>query len=427
VLCVENFCTGTRSKGRRLNLGLVRRNEAGQLAASTMRFSVIIPTFNRSHLLADAIKSALEQTHTDREILVIDDGSTDPTADVAASFGQPVRYIRKENGGKASALNLGIAHAKGELFVVLDDDDLLPPFALARHAEALRQKASAGFSYGRFARFSGRTLPLILTDREYIPTEDPRRLVIKLMENCFLPNPCWAVRREVQSKAGAYADRMPYSEDYDMILRLARVNEGIFIDDLVLFQRKHESLRGPLSERIRIVDPVGKWLKYDALLFEKIDAEWDLASFHPFATSPNSIGGEALALLQKGVILFQRKVYDGAMGALARYRRHLDGRPPTRLELRIATGLLGCRYGIDDLLGAGPMGKWVTEAVSDTRWPLSMRVAFATQMRWRLRQAVMAGEMRSALKLAQFARQAFGMAAAAAALGSRYNAGAWEV
>jgi hypothetical protein len=394
-----------------------------------MRFSVIIPTFNRSHLLADAIKSALGQTYTDREILVIDDGSTDPTADVAASFGQAVRYIRKENGGKASALNVGIAHAKGELFVVLDDDDLLPPCALARHAEALRRKASADFSYGRFARFSGRTLPPMerLTDREYIPTDDPRRLVIKLMENCFLPNPCWTVRREVQLRAGAYADGMPYSEDYDMILRLARANEGIFVDDLVLCQRKHESLRGPLSERVRIVDPVGKWLKYDALLFKKIDAEWDLASFHPFATSANSIGGEALALLQKGVILFQRKVYDGAMGALARYRRHLDARPPTRMELRIATGLLGCRYGIDDLLGAGPMGGWVTEAISDSPWPLSMRIAFATQLRWRLRQAVMAGESRSALKLAQFARQAFGVAAAVAALGSRYNTGAWEV
>jgi glycosyltransferase involved in cell wall biosynthesis len=394
-----------------------------------MRFSVIIPTFNRSHLLADAIKSAWEQTYTDREILVIDDGSTDATAGVAASFGQAIRYLKKENGGKASALNLGIAHAKGELFVVLDDDDLLPPCALARHAEALLRKGSADFSYGRFARFLGRVLPPTerLTDREYVPINDPRRLVIKLMENCFLPNPCWAVRREAQSRAGVYADRMTFSEDYDMILRLARVNEGIFVDDLVLFQRKHESLRGPLSEPVRIVDPVAKWLKYDALLFKKIDAEWDLASFHPFSTSANSMGDEALALLQRAVILFQRKVYDGAVGALARYRRHLDARPPTRLELRIATGLLGCRYGIDDLLGGGPMGGWVTEAMRDTAWPLSMRIALATQLRWRLRQAVMAGDISSALKLARFSRQAFGIAAAGAALGSRYHTDAWEV
>jgi glycosyltransferase involved in cell wall biosynthesis len=394
-----------------------------------MRFSVIIPTFNRSHLLADAIKSALEQTYTDREILVIDDGSTDVTADVAASFGQAIRYVKKENGGKASALNLGIAQAEGELFVVLDDDDLLPPCALARHAEALRREASADFSYGRFARFSGRAVPPMerLTDKEYIPTSDPRRLVIKLMENCFLPNPSWAVRREAQSRAGVYADMMPYSEDYDMILRLARVNEGIFVDDLVLFQRKHESVRGPLSEPVRIVDPVGKWLKYDALLFKKIDAEWDVASFYPFSKSTNSMGGEALALLQKGVILFQRKVYDGAMGALVRYRRHLDTRSPTQMELRIATGLLGCRYGIDDLLGGRPMGGWVAEAVRDTAWPRSMRIAFAAQLRWRLRQAVMAGEMKSAVKLVLFARRTFGMAASAAVLGSRYNASAWEV
>jgi glycosyltransferase involved in cell wall biosynthesis len=410
----------------------MNRSTASQMTLAptgTMRFSVIIPTFNRSHLLADAIRSALKQTYTEREILVIDDGSTDATAYVAASFGQAIRYLKKENGGKASALNLGIEHAKGELFVVLDDDDLLPPCALARHAEALRRKASADFSYGRFARFLGRALPPIerLTDREYVPTSDPRRLVIKLMENCFLPNPCWAVRREAQSRAGVYADRMPFSEDYDMILRLARVNEGIFVDDLVLFQRKHESLRGPLSESLRIVDPLSKWLKYDALLFTKIDGEWDLASFHPISTSANSMGDEALALLQKGVILFQRKVYDGAMGALTRYRRHLDARPPTRMELRIATGLLGCRYGIDDLLGGGPMGRWVTETMRGTAWPLSMRTALATQLRWRLRQAVMAGEMRSALKLGRFSRKAFGIIATGAALGSRYHTGTWEV
>jgi hypothetical protein len=247
------------------------------------------------------------------------------------------------------------------------------------------------------------------------------------MENCFLPNPCWAVRREAQSRAGAYADRMPYSEDYDMILRLARVNEGIFVDDLVLFQRKHDSLRGPLSEPVRVVDPVGKWLKYDAILFKKIDAEWDVASFNPFSKSTNSMGGEALALLQKGIILFQRKVYDGAMGALVRYRRHLDTRSPTQMELRIATGLLGCRYGIDDLLGGRQMGGWVTEAVRDTAWPRSMRIAFATQLRWRLRQAVTAGEMKSAVKLVLFARRTFGMAASVAVLSSRYNGSAWEV
>jgi hypothetical protein len=97
------------------------------------------------------------------------------------------------------------------------------------------------------------------------------------------------------------------------------------------------------------------------------------------------------------------------------------------MELKIATGLLGCRYGIDDLLGGGPMGGWVTEAIRGTAWPLPMRIALGTQLRWRLRQAVMAGDVSSALKLARFSRQAFGIAATGAALGSRYHTDAWEV
>jgi glycosyltransferase involved in cell wall biosynthesis len=392
-----------------------------------MRFSIIIPTFNRSQLLVDAIKSALNQSYSDREVLVIDDGSADNTHNVVSSFGSAIRSVKKENGGKASALNLGMAHAEGDVFVVLDDDDLLPPWALERHAEALLRDSSADFSYGRFARFLGNMLPPPeeLKDEEYIPKTDPRRLVVRLMENCFLPNPCWAVRRGAQLRAGPYAEGMLYSEDYDMILRLARNNDGAFVDDVVLFQRKHESLRGPMSERTRVVDPVDKWLKYDALLFKKIDVEWDLASFHPFSTKSLSMGGEALALLQKGVILFQRKAYDGSIGALTQYRRHLDARSPTRLELRIAVGLLGCRYGIDDLLRSRPMGNWVIEAMRGGRWPISMRIALATQVRWRVRLAITAGDVRSALKLVQFSRKAFGMLATVAILGFQYHAGAW--
>jgi glycosyltransferase involved in cell wall biosynthesis len=391
-----------------------------------MRFTVIIPTFNRSRLLVEAIKSALNQTYTNREILVIDDGSEDDTPDVASSFGQTIRYIYKENGGKASALNLGIAQAEGELLIVLDDDDLFPPRTLERHAEALQRNSAADFSYGRFARFLGNTVPPAEElDEEYIRAGDPRRLAVKLMENCFLPNPCWAVRRGAQSRAGRYADEMLYSEDYDMILRLARYNEGVFIDDLVLLQRKHESLRGPISERTQIVDPVGKWLKYDALLFKRIDAEWDLASFHPFSATAASVDDQALALLQKGVILFQRKHYEGSMNALGCYRRHLDGRAPTGMERRIAAGLLGCRYGIGDLL-TQPTGGWVIEAMQGSSWPLSMRIALASQIRWRVGRAALDNDVRYVLELVRFSSKAFGMLATGAVLGFRYKAGAWE-
>src|SRR5215470_19856657 len=158
-------------------------------AASQMRFSVIIPTFKRAQLLSDAIRAVLAQTYTNREILVIDDGSPDDTRNVASTFGEAVRYLRQENKGKSAALNLGISASTGDAIIVLDDDDLFPPWTVAKHAEALERNAGADFSFGRFVRFSGDwpPSPTDLRDEEFVPTHDPRRLVVKLMENCFLP------------------------------------------------------------------------------------------------------------------------------------------------------------------------------------------------------------------------------------------------
>ena len=394
-----------------------------------MRFSVIIPTFKRAQLLGDAIRAALAQTHTDREILVVDDGSPDDTQSVAWTFGEAVRYFRQENKGKSAALNLGISASKGDAIIVLDDDDLFPPWTVAKHAEALERNAAADFSFGRFVRFRGDRPPSSsnLCDEEFVPTHDPRRLVVKLMENCFLPNPAWAVRRQAQMRVGPYDESMYYSHDYDMILRLARKNEGVFIDDdPVLYQRKHLGQRGPSAEETFKLDTVGKWVKYDSLLFARLDREWSLSDFRPFPDERPSLHQQALALLQKGVILFQRKVYDGAIRALTEYRRDLRDRSPDPVELKIATGLLGCRYGIADLVAKKSLGSDIVHAFRSTHWPLSMRVAFASQVRWRVRTALTAGDVRYALDLAKFSCRTFGPSATAAVLGSRYSFGATQ-
>jgi len=394
-----------------------------------MRFSVIIPTFKRAQLLGDAIRAALAQTHTDREILVVDDGSPDDTRSVASTFGEAVRYFRQENKGKSAALNLGISASKGDAIIVLDDDDLFPPWTVAKHAEALERNAAADFSFGRFVRFRGDRPPSSsnLWDEEFVPTHDPRRLVVKLMENCFLPNPAWAVRRQAQMRVGPYDESMYYSHDYDMILRLARKNEGVFIDDdPVLYQRKHLGQRGPSAEETFKLDTVGKWVKYDSLLFARLDREWSLSDFRPFPDERPSLHQQALALLQKGVILFQRKVYDGAIRALTEYRRDLRDRSPDPVELKIATGLLGCRYGIADLVAKKSLGSDIVHAFRSTHWPLSMRVAFASQVRWRVRTALTAGDVRYALDLAKFSCRTFGPSATAAVLGSRYTFGATQ-
>jgi hypothetical protein len=393
-----------------------------------MRFSIIIPTFKRAHLLGAAVRAALAQTYADREILVIDDGSPDETPSVAASFGAAIRYFRQENKGKSAALNFGIAASQGDIIIVLDDDDLFPPWTLAKHARALTQNPDADFSYGRFVRFrsDGLPSPRDLQDSEMVPMSDPRRLVVKLMENCFLPNPAWAVRRTALLQAGPYDESMYYSHDYDMILRLARQNEGVFVDENVLYQRKHLSQRGPSAEETFVLDTVGKWIKYDALLFQRLDVRWSLNDFRPFLDERPAMRQEALALLQKGIILFQRKVYDRAARALAEYRRRVDSLSPDPAELKIAAGLLGCRYGVADIVSGEGECDDLVNVFRRGHWPLSLRAAFASQIRWRIRAALTSGDVGYALKLASFSRRMFGLSATAAALGSHYNSRSFQ-
>lgn len=98
----------------------------------TYTFTVFTPTYNRAHTLHRVYESLLKQTFTDFEWLIVDDGSTDHTTELIASWQAPfpIRYIYKENGGKHTAFNRGVQEAAGELFLTFDSDDSCTPEAL---------------------------------------------------------------------------------------------------------------------------------------------------------------------------------------------------------------------------------------------------------------------------------------------------------
>ena len=101
-----------------------------------VRFSVVIPTYNRASILPRAVRSVLAQTFDGFELVIVDDGSDDDTPEVVRSFADPrICFLRRENGGVSSARNAGAAVARGEYLVFLDSDDELLPEALARYAE----------------------------------------------------------------------------------------------------------------------------------------------------------------------------------------------------------------------------------------------------------------------------------------------------
>ena len=103
--------------------------------------SIIIPVYNGSNFLCQAIDSALQQTYENIEIIVVNDGSkdNDATEKIALSYGDKIRYIAKENGGVSSALNTGIKHMNGEYFSWLSHDDMYKPDKVRLEIEALQK------------------------------------------------------------------------------------------------------------------------------------------------------------------------------------------------------------------------------------------------------------------------------------------------
>ncbi len=111
-----------------------------------LRVSCVIPVYNGERFLAEAIDSALGQSHPPEEILVIDDGSTDGTARVAARYGSCISYHRQQNAGPAAARNRGVRSARGDLVAILDADDVWHPEKLARQLARFAERPELGIS-----------------------------------------------------------------------------------------------------------------------------------------------------------------------------------------------------------------------------------------------------------------------------------------
>jgi glycosyltransferase involved in cell wall biosynthesis len=129
-----------------------------------MKISAIIDTYNYARFLPDAVESVLSQAvfGHELEVVLVDDGSTDGTPGVAAAFAGRVRYVRKENGGQGSAFNAGFAAATGDIFCMLDGDDVWAPGKLAAVAAAFAADPGVGMVRHYMADMDaeGRPLPL---------------------------------------------------------------------------------------------------------------------------------------------------------------------------------------------------------------------------------------------------------------------------
>jgi glycosyltransferase involved in cell wall biosynthesis len=184
--------------------------------------SVVIPTYNRGHLIGRSIKSVLNQTYQDFEIIVIDDASTDNTEELIFSLGNGrIRYVRHEkNKGCAAARNTGIKVARGEFIAFQDSDDEWLPEKLEKQMKVFETAPkNVGVVYTGFYRITG-------NEKTYVPyswvSKKDGDIHQELLTGNFVGSPTIIARAGYLKKIGLVDEKIPHFEDWDLVLRLSK-------------------------------------------------------------------------------------------------------------------------------------------------------------------------------------------------------------
>jgi glycosyltransferase involved in cell wall biosynthesis len=180
--------------------------------------AVVIPCYQQAQFLPDAIESALAQTEPPAEVIVVDDGSTDDTREVAGRY--PVRYIGQENRGVSAARNAGLAASSAPLVVFLDADDRLLPEAIAINRDCLLRHPDAAMAAGICRTVDAAGAPTGYQASFSCPGGDHYDATLR--HNHIWPPATAMHRRESVVAAGGWPESLSYFEDVALYLQIAR-------------------------------------------------------------------------------------------------------------------------------------------------------------------------------------------------------------
>lgn len=187
--------------------------------ATLPRASVIIPCFNQAAYVRVAIDSALAQTYPEVEIVVVDDGSTDDTPAVLASYGDRIRAVRQDNAGLSQARNTAIAHSTGACIVLLDSDDALEPQCVASRMAVMAADDRVGLVAGYYREIDaeGHVLPRIPEVRSL--SQQPH--LYQTVKRNWGPPVSWTIRRSALDQCGTFDPSLRSCEDWDLLIRIS--------------------------------------------------------------------------------------------------------------------------------------------------------------------------------------------------------------
>lgn len=266
--------------------------------------SVVIPTYNRAHLIRRAIESILAQTAPGIEIIVVDDGSRDNTADVIAEYGSRARYLRQENAGVGAARNAGIRLCTGRYVAFLDSDDYWLDFKIELQCRLLEAIPEAAFTFSEFmvekddgsrrhdgsrqwlaepidwAEMYGRTLRWRDWNVQVAgaPADFPvyvGSMYRHFLRSAFVLPTTAMVRRDALEPSIRFTERVAIFEDWEFFARLSRRHPAVFADVETAINSGHS---GP--ERVTRCSQLSKAESYLRMVRSvwKSDAEFLRAS-----------------------------------------------------------------------------------------------------------------------------------------------------
>lgn len=196
-------------------------------------FSIIIPTYNRSEKVREAINSVLAQNFTDYELIVVDDGSTDETQEMLAAFENQIRYIRIKHSGVSAARNTGIMAGDSKYVAFLDSDDIW-----------LAEKLSEQFAFVKnnpHIRLSQTDEVWIRNGRRVNPAVKHKKrgghIFIDSLKLCLISPSASILERGLFDKFGMFDEKLPACEDYDLWLRILPHEQAGLLDKALTVRR----------------------------------------------------------------------------------------------------------------------------------------------------------------------------------------------
>jgi glycosyltransferase involved in cell wall biosynthesis len=209
------------------------------MAGDTPLVSVLITTLNSARFIDATLESALRQTLTDFEVLVLDDGSTDDTVERVRRVRDPrVRAWEYPHRGAPAALNAGLALARGRYLALLDHDDLWLPAKLARHVDAFDAQPGAAATFSWSGLIDEHDRPIAVHPAHWHGAIGFRQL---LEDYVIGPSSSLVMRRASVERAGGFDEQLPRCHDFDLTLRLAfaEPNGIVAVPDILTLYRRH--------------------------------------------------------------------------------------------------------------------------------------------------------------------------------------------